>query len=435
MVLVTYSAPIPPRLPQELVDYIIDHLYDDLATLSSCSVVCHAWRPTSLFHMFSKITLKVTATITPFELCRRLYHVLSSSQSICSYVKELEVLEGSQLGTQVAPHVVLTGSQSMIWVTNERTLPHIFRKLTQLKRLDFGAQSATIQWSRMQPPTHSAIRQMFSLPSLTFVRLASWNFASFWDLSALLSCCTNLQALTLSSITFGQQPGFPDDLPGTPPVLSDLQEEAVLGSEPRQCRLHSLTVEHLSSLQFGNWLLGPESAVDLSSLRELRVALFNDIDFVKRLVARAGGSLEHFHFKMGESDPHAFDLSANFNLRSIKLTLEHPALALPWVMALLGSISTTNSLESVCLEFYTPLKEMIDGWDELDALFLREEFNGMKQVEIGLFALSTSPEYIRVTESLTGLSARGVVRFYRLGLKSQRSNQQLVPRNSRYESV
>ncbi|KAG6844840.1 hypothetical protein H0H87_003271 [Tephrocybe sp. NHM501043] len=244
-----------------------------------------------------------------------------------------------------------------------------------------------------------------------------------------------LNGLTLSSITFGQQPGLPDDLPSTPPALSDLQEEMVLGSEPCQCRLEFLSVEHLTSVQFGNWLLGPDSTIDLSSLRELRVALFNDIDFVKKLVAKAGAGLEHFHFKMGgESDPHAFDLSANYNLRTIKLTLENAAFAVPWVMALLGSVSTTNSLESVCLEFYTPLKDIVDGWEALDSLFLRDEFNGMKQVEIGLFALSTSPEYIRVTELLTGLSARGVVRFYRLGLKSQRSNQQLMPRISRFES-
>ncbi|KAG6902510.1 hypothetical protein C0995_015702 [Termitomyces sp. Mi166 len=421
-----------PRLPQELVDHIIDHLYDDFTTLNSCSLVCHAWRPTSLLHIFSKLSLKVISTVSPSELCRRLYRLLSSSPSVCSYIRELDVLEGSQLGTQVAPHVVLTGSQSVIWVTTDRTLPHIFRKLTHLKRLDFGAQSATIQWSKMQPPARSAVRQMLSLSTLTYVRLAFWNFASFWDLSSLISCCKNLQDLALSNITFGQQPGYPVDLPGTPPVLSDLQEEVVLASEPCQCRLYFLTVEHVSSAPFGDWLLGPESSLDLTSLRELRVALFNDIDFVKRLVARAG-SLERFHFKMGASDPHPFDLSTNYNLRSIKLTLEDAAVALSWVMALLGSISTTNALESVYLEFYTPLKDMTDGWEGLDALFSREEFNGLKQVEIGLFALSTSPEYIRVTESLAGLSSRGVVRFYRLGLKNQRSNQQLTPRTSRSE--
>ncbi|KAG6828892.1 hypothetical protein H0H92_006398 [Tricholoma furcatifolium] len=422
------DAPEPiPRLPQELVDHIIDQLHDDFTTLSTCSIVCHAWRPTSLFHIFSTLALKVTPNVAPSDLCRRLYHLLSSSPSICSYVRELDVLEGSQLGTQVAPHVALAGSQSTIWVTTDRTLPHIFRKLTHLRRLDFGAQSATIQWSRMPPSAHNAIRQMFSLSSLTNIRLAFWNFTSFWDLSSLLSCSTALRCLTLSNITFGHQPG--SDVPGSPLVLSDLQEEVALGSAPRQCRIESLTVEHVHSAEFGDWLLGPESAIDLSSLRELRIALFNDIDFVKRLVARAGGALEHFHFKMGESDPHRFDLNANFNLRSIKLTLEDAAVALPWVVALLGSFSTTNNLESVCLEFYTPLKDM-DGWEGLDALFLREEFTGLKQIDIGLFALPTSPEYIRVTSSLAGLSARGIVRFYRLGLKSQRSKQQLTSRIS-----
>ncbi|KAH0589701.1 hypothetical protein H2248_005423 [Termitomyces sp. 'cryptogamus'] len=423
-----------PRLPQELVDHIIDHLYDDFTTLNSCSLVSHAWRPTSLFHIFSKLSLKVTPVISPSELCQRLYRLLSSSPSIRSYIRELDVLEGSQLGTQVAPHVVLAGSQSVIWVANDRWLPRILRKLTHLKRLDFGAQSATIQWSRMQLPAQSAIRQMLSLSSLTYVRLAFWNFTSFWDLSSLISCCKNLQDLTLSNVTFGQQSGYPVDLPDTPPVLNDLQEEVSLASETRRCRLHFLTVEHVNSAPFGDWLLGPESSLDLTSLRELRVALFNDIDFVKRLVARAGSSLEHFHFKMGESDPRPFDLSTNYNLHSMKLTLEDAAVALSWVMALLGSISTTNSLENICLEFYTPLKDMTNGWEALDALFSREEFNGLKQVDIGLFALSTSPEYIRVTESLAGLSSRGIVRFYRLGLKGQRSNHQLTPRISRYDS-
>ncbi|KAG6819954.1 hypothetical protein H0H93_007093 [Arthromyces matolae] len=228
--------------------------------------------------MFSKLALKVTPNVTPSELCRRLYHLLSSSPSICSYIRELDVLEGSQLGTQVAPHVVLTGGQPVVsWVSNDRSLPHIFRKLTHLKRLDFGAQSATIQWSKMQSPARSAIRQMLSLSTLTYLRLAFWNFISFRDLSALLSCCKSLQGLTLSNITFG----YPADAPGTPPVLSDLQEEEVLASERHQCRLHFLTVEHVSSPEFGNWLLGPESSLDLTSLRELRLTLFNDIDFVK----------------------------------------------------------------------------------------------------------------------------------------------------------
>jgi len=131
---------------------------------------------------------------------------------------------------------------------------------------------------------------------------------------------------------------------------------------------------------------------------------------------------------------YAFNLGVNSNLRSLKLTLEEPDIALLWVHTLLGSISSTNVLEHVCLEFYTDLKRMVDGWAELDSLLLRPEMSSLRQVEIGLFTLTSSPEFVRVREELAGLQARGVLRMYRLGLKKQKSNQQLLPRISRHES-
>lgn len=43
-----------PALPQELLDTIIDFLYDDQPALFSCSLVCHAWVPATRYHLFQQ---------------------------------------------------------------------------------------------------------------------------------------------------------------------------------------------------------------------------------------------------------------------------------------------------------------------------------------------------------------------------------------------
>lgn len=47
-----------PSLPAELHDHIIDFLFDDKPTLSSCALVCRGWRVTSQYHLFHTIRVK-----------------------------------------------------------------------------------------------------------------------------------------------------------------------------------------------------------------------------------------------------------------------------------------------------------------------------------------------------------------------------------------
>lgn len=44
------------RIPQELSDLIIDHLYDDTDALRQCSLVCKSWEPSSTLHLFSSFS-------------------------------------------------------------------------------------------------------------------------------------------------------------------------------------------------------------------------------------------------------------------------------------------------------------------------------------------------------------------------------------------
>ncbi|KAJ3477617.1 hypothetical protein NLI96_g10339 [Meripilus lineatus] len=48
---------MPPEIPQELVDNIIDHLHDDTPSLIVTSLVSKAWMHSSRFHLFSSIDI------------------------------------------------------------------------------------------------------------------------------------------------------------------------------------------------------------------------------------------------------------------------------------------------------------------------------------------------------------------------------------------
>ena len=78
-------VPGRPRLPPELTDRIIDFLYDNHLALSSCSLTCSSWLPTSRLHRFRLVRLD-HKTVLPF------HNQLSITPSIAAYVKVLVVV-------------------------------------------------------------------------------------------------------------------------------------------------------------------------------------------------------------------------------------------------------------------------------------------------------------------------------------------------------
>ncbi|KAF9526870.1 hypothetical protein CPB83DRAFT_857133 [Crepidotus variabilis] len=421
----------PPRLPQELTDHIIDHLYDDSASLRSCALVCHSWLPPSRYHLFAKVSLKATsAQAEPsylVERCKRLHRTLVESPEIICNIRELEICEGSPLHH---PHPDVQGSTT--WVTTERSLTGLFKILTHVRRFDFSATSA-LYWTLLPPTFQKALCTLLSSPSLTYVRIHSWVFPNSAALSSLLSHCKNLKAFGISSTAVLTDNHTDSQLP--PDQVNTNNDATISVTEHQEISLDVLTLDFVTFSYLEYWLLSNNSLVNIRSLRELRVANFYDASVVDKLLQAVGGSLEHFHLKPGIWDVYPFNLSRNSGLRSIRLTLDNPEKALPWAIALLSTMSATTNpyLESVGLEFYSDPKK-IDGWSELDALFIQPELSGLKQVEIGLFAIPTHADFKRVQDEMDGVVAREIVRWYRLGIKSQKSSRQLTPRISRYEA-
>lgn len=273
------------RLPQELVDHIIDHLHDDQLTLTNCARVSQAWLPTSRHHLFAKICLKATSPhngpAVPQERCKRLHAVLTRSPEIIYNIRELEICEGSPHHH----HDHHPEFSSTTWITTERTLTALFKMLTHLQRLDFSATS-TLYWKLLPPTFQSALWTLLSLPTLTYIRLHSWVFPDISSLTSILACCHNLNAFALSSTTIFNE--------------RDLQfDHTSLKDQVHPTRLEVLTLDYVTVGYLEYWLLGPHSLVDITSLRELRVAHFQNATAIEKLLMTVGGSLEHFHLKPG----------------------------------------------------------------------------------------------------------------------------------------
>lgn len=305
------QLPATPYLPQELVDHIIDHLHDDRLTLNHCSLVSRAWLPTSRLHLFAKVSLTVSPanTLDPTELCKRLHRLLSTTPSLIPNIRELDICEGCPGQPQAGPHGAIS-MRSTTWVTTERTFPQLLKLLTHLQRVEFSAQS-TLHWATLPPSLQGALRHVFGLPFLTYIRLKSWSFTSFGDLADLVACCHNLKGLALSATRVGTDAGElysgpvvgPDSLgtEGSDGSDGELGTE-VADETPRRCGLEFLTLDYVECGHLGHWLLSKQSTVDLKRLRELRVAHFHDVTAIERVLAATGSSLEHFHLKPGPWD-------------------------------------------------------------------------------------------------------------------------------------
>ena len=92
-----------PRLPDDLIFEITDHLWDDVPTLSICSVVCSSWTHEARKHLFRKVLVqseKGESRFKEFQL------FIAHHDEISCFVKHLQ-LSGRphRVGDEYRPQV------------------------------------------------------------------------------------------------------------------------------------------------------------------------------------------------------------------------------------------------------------------------------------------------------------------------------------------
>lgn len=171
--------------PLELYEHIMDHLWDDVRTLTACTLVCRAWVPTCRHHLFH------TVTLNSVKDCARLNKLIEAGQSSSSaavhYFRTLSIVYDDKVATE--------------WVNDwvPRLLPH----LDGVEHL----KAVLYDWSQTFRDTRQVIYTFSS--RITSLQLDASYFDHPNDFFALLVACPLLTALRLSGIHCRRDSGAP----------------------------------------------------------------------------------------------------------------------------------------------------------------------------------------------------------------------------------
>jgi len=122
-------------MPVEVVEVIIDHLYNDKRTLAACSLVAREWLPTSRYHLLQAIKVDISNY-------RDLLQILNSSHSRFSLsVRELRI--------------VSLVERDNTWI-NE-AIPTLKKHFGSIKTISLVG----IKWRQLTPRTVTYLRTSF----------------------------------------------------------------------------------------------------------------------------------------------------------------------------------------------------------------------------------------------------------------------------------
>jgi hypothetical protein len=276
------------QLPQELIDTILENLNVDVDqwTLRCCSLACSSLLHSSRRQIFRRIVLVpqsgnyYISSSRPKSCCQRLHNLLLNSPHIATFIQELKLYEGQNCKGQA-------------WLASDPSLPLVLGMLKDLKRIEFRR----LEWSLKLPlAVRQSIQDVLELPSLHFVHMERSDFANMNDFSSLLSHAEGLTGLSLAEIYTYHRHWEP-----VSPELSsqsqgrDTKEQGVHSCRRRPLRDLRLRVYDYS--EFINWLLGPQSLLDVSHIQTLHITHRPSEVHIIQLLHAIGGALNYFKFE------------------------------------------------------------------------------------------------------------------------------------------
>jgi hypothetical protein len=246
------------RVPQEIIDHIIDEARDDKATLKTCSLTSSSLHVSSRKHLFAAITF-AGEDKSRYE---DFYHLSIMNPRLPTFVRELRV----------------TG---LVYIRPERTILPIILKLfvnLQLLSLIAGDYMAAT-WALLGPPLQAALFDLIRSAPLTHINIdvVSWPLNSFFH-------CHRLEELIVPF------PAFKD------PSVPRNAELAARGFKV----LHLGGSLHELCASFGT---------SHPDLRKLTICCWSALETAncQAVAASATASLEEFHLKLrGDSEAGGF---------------------------------------------------------------------------------------------------------------------------------
>ncbi|KAI0672685.1 hypothetical protein C8Q78DRAFT_673897 [Trametes maxima] len=363
---------MPSKLPQELVDQTIDHLWNDRESLLACSLACHSWLPSARTHLFRDLRL------TGATHCDRFEALLGTVPDVARYIRKLAINEPRS--TAYAQH----------WISR---VPSLVARLPNLTALEFVA----LRYVSLRDVPPVALAALSKLTALVF---ADVYFDTFADMHALLSAASGVRDLCFYRVSWLNPSCVPAEsnaLPVEAPPLRRL----VLDS-------------WASSVMLQEWLL-PRCAghLDVRTLM-VRWRERDCVDVLNALLRACGPALEHLYVELPTSMEESQELPSLAHNTGLR-TLEIDGLVIPgcaaWTSAILGDLRAP-ALEKLSVSMLVLNGSSISSfdWDSLDGTLSQPSFVGTTlNININLALHSSNdPKAVRdaVTDHLPGVQQR-----------------------------
>ncbi|KAJ6543954.1 hypothetical protein B0H19DRAFT_292100 [Mycena capillaripes] len=264
-----------PTLPQELFDYIIDHLFDDVESLRACALVSSNLFSSSRTHIFSHVKV---GPVDPEHHIDELREILARSPYLVTYVHSLHLYD----------YIMRRHSWMEEWP--ESLAPGVaeFLRTLALKRFAVTIDSGFVHWANVSKALRKAIHHTMSTEKLTCVELTGLYGLPF----KLLANCPVLKSVTLKWVTFDERDNLDFGV-----TLAACEGSPLTLLTHLSLDLDTRVLEHLS-----RWILLPESPLKITSLKSFTCTLDGRFDYItiQRLLLECASSLEYFRLKNRE---------------------------------------------------------------------------------------------------------------------------------------
>ncbi|KAG6827707.1 hypothetical protein H0H92_010708 [Tricholoma furcatifolium] len=240
-------------LPQELVDAIIDELFDDADALLNCSVVCRSWTEACQHHLFHSLTLGGSSNVVRFGKTGAHIRVCSDEQQYLRFDAFLEQHPRITYHIQELDLRIQTYFKQLTFDSQDiaKALGLVLSKLTSLRKF----HSNLGKWATFLLDFRTAISSVLLHQSITEVVLGVSEFSSTSELALLLGRNPNLKHLSVSDSAIEQMS----------PIVADAFFDNVI-------YLDYLGVDTRGRI---DCLFHPPFPISLSKLRKLRLGLID----------------------------------------------------------------------------------------------------------------------------------------------------------------
>ena len=253
---------------QELIDHVVDFVYDDRRTLCVTRLVSRSWNISARIHFFRKLRLRIVEPIGTDSESRvhkftRLLDILSTSPDMAYFVREVTI--------------DISGMTIAKWKIYDPLLSNI---LTQLKRVTTICLRQ-VYWPQLSPSFRSLLTSLLKSPQLQHLNMRDCSVPSLDFLNSSYA----LTQLRLSHFHFSK------DVDATKTIPPTINES---NATTKKNFLQSLYINTKPLKPLLDALL-TSSSIDFTKLRSLNLDKINKIDDIPsvcHLLQIAGSSLE-----------------------------------------------------------------------------------------------------------------------------------------------